>query len=80
MYYCYDGLLRERPFEIMGYALTIFIIFTHVLVDYFVEGEQGDVGKLVRQGCDMWGNWYGKGVLIEQVVCIIHLQKNFNSQ
>lgn len=47
VYYCYDGLLRERPFEIMGYAFTIFIVFTDVVVNFFVEGEQGDIIKLV---------------------------------
>lgn len=48
VYYCYDGLLRERPFEIMGYAFTIFIVFTDVVVNFFVEGEQGDIIKLIR--------------------------------
>ncbi len=47
LYYCCSGLLRERPFEIIGYAFTIFIIFVYVVVNYFVEGEQGDIVKLV---------------------------------
>lgn len=49
VYYCYDGLLRERPFEIIGFAFTIFILTTYIIVNYFVEGEQGDMIKLVRK-------------------------------
>lgn len=41
-------MLRERPFEIFGYALTIFIIFVYIVVNYIVEGEEGDIAKLVR--------------------------------
>lgn len=51
IYYCYDGLLRERPFEIIGYAFTIFIIFITVVVNFIVEGEEGDIIKLVNLIC-----------------------------
>ncbi len=48
VFYCYDGLLRERPFEVIGYAATVFILVSYVIINYWVEGEQQDVIKLVR--------------------------------
>ena len=48
VYYCYDGLLRERPFEVIGFAITVFILTLYVLINYLLEGEQDDITKLVR--------------------------------
>lgn len=50
VYYCYDGLLRERQFEMIGYAVTTFIVISYVIINYFIEGEQRDIVKLVREG------------------------------
>ncbi len=47
-FYCYDGILRERPFEMTGFAVGIFIIMAYVIVDYSLEGNQGDLYRLVR--------------------------------
>ncbi len=49
IYYFLDGLLREKPLAMIGYAVTMFIISTYVIVNYFIEGEQDDVVKLVSQ-------------------------------
>ncbi len=49
--YCFDGILRERPFEMVGFAVGIFIIMVYVIVDYSLEGNQGDVYRLVSGGC-----------------------------
>jgi len=59
VYYCYDGLLRERPFEVIGYAITVFMLTLYILINYILEGEQDDVVKLVR--------WVWLGVLVDVV-------------
>ena len=48
MYYCYHGLFGKRPFEMFGYSITTFIILYYVIINYFIEGDQGDVNQLVR--------------------------------
>ena len=50
VYYCYDGLLRERPFEIIAYGLTIFVISVYVIVNFIVEGEERELVNVVSKG------------------------------
>ena len=47
-FYCYDGLFRERPFEILGYAVAVFIIIVYIIVNYGVKmNELEDPLRLV---------------------------------
>lgn len=47
-FYCYNGLLRERQFELLGYAVAMSIIFIYVIINYCMEGVDEDYARLVR--------------------------------
>ena len=46
-FYCYNGLLRERQFELVGYAVGVAIILLYVIINYCMTGTEGDYAKLV---------------------------------
>ena len=46
-FYCYNGLLRERQFELLGYAVGMTIILLYVIINYCMEGTEGDYARLV---------------------------------
>ena len=46
-FYCYNGLLRERQFELLGYAVGMTIILLSVIINYCMVGREDDYTKLV---------------------------------
>ena len=55
--YCYNGLLRERQFELVGYAVGMSIILLYVIINFCMEGIQEDYARLVsniNKHCCPW--------------------------
>ena len=46
-YYCFNGLLRERQFELVGYAIGMAVILLSIIINYCMEGREDDYTKLV---------------------------------
>jgi len=46
--YCYSGLLRERSFEMIGYAVAVLVIILYIIANYAVKGEEGQPIRLAR--------------------------------
>jgi len=42
-------LLRERPFEIIGYAVAVLVIILYIIVNYWVKNEEGQPIRLVSE-------------------------------
>ena len=47
--YCYSGLLRERSFEMIGYAVAVLVIILYIIANYGVNGEEGQPIRLVSE-------------------------------
>ena len=40
VFYCYDGLFRERQFEMIGYAVTVVVITVYVIANFiYIHGQ-----------------------------------------
>ena len=46
--YVIDGLLREKMFELAGFAVAVTIIMIYIITNYIAKGEEGQVLRLVR--------------------------------
>ena len=47
VFYCYDGIFRERPFEMLAYAAGVVVIVLYVIVNYIVNGAEADWVRVV---------------------------------
>ena len=48
-FYCYDGLFRERQFEMIGYAIGAFVIMVYIIGNYWTNGKENQNIRLVGQ-------------------------------
>ena len=40
-FYCYDGLLRERPFEILAYVVAVVVIIVYTIGNFAFQFTRG---------------------------------------
>lgn len=48
MFYCYDGLLRERPFEILAYVAAVVVIIVYIIVNFIINGSESQPLRIAR--------------------------------
>lgn len=46
-FYCFDGLFRERPFEILAYVAAVTIIVLYIIINYILQGLEDQPLRLV---------------------------------
>ena len=49
MFYCFDGLLRERPFEILAYVAASTVIIVYIIANFSVTGWEEQPLRIVSQ-------------------------------
>ncbi len=47
MFYCFDGLFRERPFEILAYVAGTTVIIVYIIANFIASGWEGQNLRIV---------------------------------
>ena len=50
IFYCYDGLFRERPFEILAYVAAVVVIIVYTIINFIANGDEGQPFRIVSRG------------------------------
>ncbi len=49
IFYCFDGLLRERPFEILAYVAASIVIIVYIIANFIATGWEEQPLRIVSQ-------------------------------